>query len=75
MYFVLPMEIHCLNLMRYHGVFIKNTFCHLSSSIMTQSMDIYGHFKVSPMDQSLLLILVQAQLPLKIESTCNIIAW
>ena len=44
-------------------------------SIVTQSIGIYDHFKVSSIGQSLLLILAQAQYPLKVESPCSILAW
>ena len=36
------------NPMRYHGASIKNSYCHQPPSIVTQSIRIYDHFKVSP---------------------------
>ena len=42
---------------------------------VTQSIGIYDHFRVSPIGQSLQLNLAQAQYPLKVESSCNIVAW
>ena len=39
---------HCLNSMRYHGASIEHTYCHQPSSIVTQSIGIYDHFKVPP---------------------------
>ena len=30
-----PKGTHCLNLMRYHGVYIGNTYYHQPSSIVT----------------------------------------
>ena len=67
--------IHCFNLMRYHDVFIENTYYHQPPSIVTKSIGIYDHFRVSPIGQSLLLILVQIQYSFKVESPCNIVAW
>ena len=61
--------------MRYHGASIKNTYCHRPPSIMTQSIRIYDHFRVSPIGQSILLSLKQAKYPLKVKSLCNIVAW
>ena len=57
---------HCLNLMRYHGTSIENTYCCQPSSRVTQSIGTYDHFRVSPIGQSLLLILALAQYPLKV---------
>ena len=45
-----PKGTHYLNPMRYHGVFIENTYCHQLPSIVTQSIKIYDHFKISPID-------------------------
>ena len=70
-----PKGTHCLNLMKYHSAYIENTCCHQPPSIVTQSIRIYDHFRVSPQGQSLLLILVQAQYPLKVKSPCSIVAW
>ena len=42
---------------------------------MTQSIGIHDYFRVSPIGQSLLLILAHAQYPLKVESSCSIVAW
>ena len=60
--------------MKYHGAFIENTYCHQPPSIVTQSIGIYDHFRISPICQSLLLILAQAQYPLKVESPCSVVA-
>ena len=54
---------------------LENTYYHWPLSIVTQSIWIYDHFSVSPIGQSLLLILAHAQYPLKVESPCNIVAW
>ena len=54
-----PKGTHCLNLIRYHVAYIKNTYCHQPPSIVTQSIRIYDHFRVSPISQSLLLTLAQ----------------
>ena len=70
-----PNGTYYLNLMRYHGASIENTHCHKPQSTVTQSIRIYVHFRVPPIGQSLLLILAQAQYPLKVENPCNIIAW
>ena len=70
-----PKGAHYLNPMRYHDAYIKNTHCHQHPSIVTQSLGIYDHFKVSLICQSLLLILAQTQYPLKVESTSSIVAW
>ena len=66
---------HCLNPMRYHGAYIENTCCHQPPSIVTQSIWIYDYFRVSPMGQNLLLILAQAQYPLKVKNPYNIVTW
>ena len=42
---------------------------------MTQSIGIYDYIRVSPICQSLLLILAHAQDSLKVESLCNIVVW
>ena len=60
--------------MRYHGGSIENTCCHKPSSIVTKSIGIYDHFRVSP-SQSLLMISTHTQYPLNIEGPCNIVAW
>ena len=70
-----PKGTHYLNPMRYHGASIENTCCYQHSSIVTQSIGIYDHFRVSPIGQSLLLILAQAQYPLKVENPYNLVAW
>ena len=70
-----PKGIHYLNPMRYHGTSIEITYCHQPLSIMTQSIGIYNYFRISPISQSLLLILAQTQYPIKVESPCNIVAW
>ena len=70
-----PKETHFLNPMRYHGAFIENTYCHQPPSTATQSIGIYDHFRVSPIYQSLLVILAQTQYLLKVESSYNIVAW
>ena len=70
-----PRGIYCFNPMRYHGASVENAYCHQPPSTMTQSIGIYDHFRVSPIGQSLLLILAQAQYPLKVESPCNLVAW
>ena len=64
-----------LNPMRYHGVSIENTCYHQPPLIVTQSIGIYDHFRVSPKGQCLFLILVQVQYPHKVESPCSIVAW
>ena len=53
-----PNETHYLNHMKYHDVSIENTCCRQPPSIVTKSLRIYDHFKVSPIDQNLILILV-----------------
>ena len=68
-------SIYYLNFIRYHGVSIENTYYHQSPSIVTQSIGVYNHFRVSPINQNLLLILSQTQYSLKVESSCNIVAW
>ena len=73
--FRLSKGTHYLKLMRYHCVSIENTCCHKPSSIVTQSINIYDHFKVLPIGQSLLLILTHAQYALKVESPCSIVTW
>ena len=67
--------IHYLNLMRYHGVSIENTYYHQPPSTVTQSIEVYDHFRVSLINQSLLLILAQTQYSLKVENPCNIVVW
>ena len=69
-----PNRTHCLNLIRYHGAFIENTYYHQSLSTVTQSIGKYDNFRVSPISQSLLLILTQTQYFLKVESPCSIVA-
>ena len=69
-----PKETHCLNPLIYHGVTIVNTYCHQPPSIVTQSIRIYDHFRVSLIGQSLLLISAQAQYLLKVESPFCIVA-
>ena len=54
---------------------IENTCCHQPSSIVTQSIGIYDHFRVLPKGQSLLLISIQAQYSLKVENPCSIVVW
>ena len=56
MSFKLPKGTHHLNLMRYHSAFIENTYYHKPSSIVTQSVRMCDHIKVSPISQNLLLI-------------------
>ena len=75
MLFGSPKGIHYLNPIRYHGAFIENTCCHQPPSIVTQSIRLYDHFKGLPIGQSLMLILVEAQYPLKIKSPCSIVVW
>ena len=38
--------------MKYHGASIENINCYWIPSIVTQSIVIYGHFKISPVGQS-----------------------
>ena len=52
-----PNGTHCLKPMIYHGVSIENTCSHQPLSIVTQSIGIYDHFRVSLIGQNLLLIL------------------
>ena len=66
---------HCLNPLRYLGAFIENFYCHQPPSTVTQSIGIYDHLRVSPISQSLLLILMQTQLSFKVKSSCSIVAW
>ena len=70
-----PNGVYYLNPMRYHDAYIENTYCHHPPSIVIQFIGIYDHFKVSPISQSLLLILAQTQYPLKVESPCSIVSW
>ena len=44
---------------RYHGASIENICCYQPSLIVTHFLGIHGHFRVSPISQSLLLILAQ----------------
>ena len=69
-----PNETQYLNPMSCYGVSIENTCCHQPPSIVIQSIGLYNHFRVSPIGQSLLLILAQAQYPLKVESPHSIVA-
>ena len=55
---------HYLNQIRYHGTFIENICWHQPPSIVIQPRGICDHIKVSPISQSLLLILAQTQYPL-----------
>ena len=71
MSFVSPKGTHRLNLMRYHGASIENTYYHQPSSIVTQSIGIYDHFKVSSIGESFLLILAQVQYYLNLERRCT----
>ena len=66
---------HTISIMRYQGASIENIYCPQPPSILTQSIRIYDHIKVSPIGQSLLLILAQPQYPFKVESPCSIVAW
>ena len=66
---------HYLNLMRYHGTSIENTYCHQLSSAMTKSMGIYDHIRILSIGQSFLLTSANTQYPLKVKSLCNIVAW
>ena len=70
-----PKMTHYLNPMRHHGASIENNYCHQPPPIVTQFIGIYNHFRISPISQSLLLILAQTQYPLKVESSYNIVAW
>ena len=76
-FFLSPKGTHCLNHMRYHVAFIENTCYHYPPSIVTQSIEIYDHFKVSHIGQSLILIFAHAQYPFKVESLYiyNIVTW
>ena len=38
---------NCLNPMRYHGVSIENIYCYHPPSIMTQSVRIYHHIRIT----------------------------
>ena len=69
-----PKRTHYLNPMRYHDASIENTCYHQPPSAVNQSIGIYDHFSVSPIGQNL-SILAQAQYPLKVESSCSIVAW
>ena len=53
-----PQGKHCLNPMRYHGASSENTYCYQPLPIVTQSIGIYDHLRISPIGQSLLLTLV-----------------
>ena len=64
-----------LFLIVYHYTSIENTYCHKPLSMVTQFISIHDHFNISFIGHSLLLILVQVQYPLKVESLCNIVAW
>ena len=70
-----PKGTHCLNPMRYHGAAVENICYHQPPSIVTQSIGIYDHFRVSRIGQSLLLILAHTQNLLKVESPCSIVAY
>ena len=70
-----PKRTHYLNPMRYDGASIENTCSHYPPSTVTQSIRIYDHFRISLTGQSLLLILAQAQYPLKVKNPCSILAW
>ena len=70
-----PKRTHCLNPMRYHSVSIENICCHQPPSTVAQSIRINDYFRVSPIGQILLLILEQAQYPLKAENPCSFVAW
>ena len=59
---------YCLNPMRYLGAYINKIYYHQPPSKVNQFIKIYDHFRVSPIDQSLLWTLAQAQYPLKVES-------
>ena len=64
-----PKRTHYLNPMRHHGASIENNYCHQPPPIVTQFIGIYSHFRISPISQSLLLILAQTQYPLEVESS------
>ena len=66
---------HYLNPMIYHGASIENTYFYQPPSTVNQPIGIYDHFRVSLISKSLLLIVTQAQYPLKVEIPCNIVAW
>ena len=70
-----PKRTHYLNPMRHHGASIENNYCHQPPPIVTQFIGIYSHFRISPISQSLLLILAQTQYPLEVESSYSIVAW
>ena len=55
MFFGSPNETHCLNPMRYHEVFIENTYCHQPPSTVTQFVGIYDHIRVSLIGSKLLI--------------------
>ena len=48
---------HCLNIMRYHGVSIENTYYYQTASTVTQFIEIYDHVRVPPISHSILWIL------------------
>ena len=68
-----PNGTHYLCPIRYYGVFIENTYFH-QPLIVTQSIGICDHFKVSPIGPILSLILAYTQYPLKVESPYSIVA-
>ena len=67
---------HFLNTMRYHDAYINNIFLP-PTSINSEPINknIYYHFRVSLIDQNLMLILTHTQYSLRVKNLYNIVAW